>query len=238
MSNEVLFLIKLLAGIGFVLAAFRMGKYWLYAVVASYMILANILVTKQFILLGLAATGGNVVYGCTFLVTDLLSEHYGKREARKAVLIGFFAALIYLVMSQLILSFTPSEVDFVQGGMVSIFSLAPRIVLASLAAYIVSQFHDIWAFHLWKRLTAGRHLWMRNNFSTWISQLLDTMVFVTGAFLGVFPFDTLVQIVITTYCLKIVVALIDTPFIYLSYKIKPLELLEKGDDEKGSSVNE
>ncbi len=231
MSNEVLFFIKLLVGIGFVLAAFRLGKYWLYSVVAVYIVLANILVTKQITLFGLAATGGNVVYGCTFLVTDLLAEHYGKREARRAVLVGFFASAVYLAMSQLILAFQPSGEDFAQEGMVSIFSLAPRIVAASLAAYLVSQFHDIWAFHFWRKLTKGKRLWMRNNFSTWVSQLMDTTVFVLGAFYGVFPGKVLLQIIITTYILKVIVALIDTPFIYLSYKLKPREL-------RGETVNE
>ena len=223
MPNELVFIIKLLAGLAFTLFAFRMGKVWLFAMVGVYMVLANIFVTKQILLLGVAATGGNVVYGCTFLATDLLSEHYSRRDAKKAVIIGFFASVVFLAMSQLILAFQPSEIDTVHGGMSSIFYLAPRIVAASMAAYLISQFHDIWAFHFWRRLTKGRFLWMRNNFSTWVSQLIDSCIFVSVAFYGVFPRETLIQIIISTYLLKIIVALIDTPFIYLSYKLKSNE---------------
>ena len=223
MSNELLFLIKLFAGLALTLFAFRMGKNWLFAVVGVYIVLANIFVTKQIILFGLAATGGNVVYGCTFLVTDLLSEHYSRRDARKAVLIGFFASALFLTMSQLIIAFTPSEIDTVQDGMKTIFALTPRIVAASMAAYLISQFHDIWAFHFWRMKTSGRYLWLRNNFSTWVSQLIDSTIFVVAAFAGVFPGKVLIQIIITTYLLKVIVALIDTPFIYLSYLIKPYE---------------
>lgn len=225
MPNELVFIIKLLAGLAFTLFAFRMGKVWLFAMVGVYMVLANIFVTKQILLLGVAATGGNVVYGCTFLATDLLSEHYSRRDAKKAVIIGFFASVVFLAMSQLILAFQPSEIDTVHGGMSSIFCLAPRIVAASMAAYLISQFHDIWAFHFWRQRTKGRFLWMRNNFSTWVSQLIDSSIFVMVAFYGMpkMSMKILIQIALSTYLLKIIVALIDTPFIYLSYKLKSNE---------------
>jgi len=223
LSNELLFFIKLLVGLILVLFAFRMGKTWLLAMVPVYVVLANIFVTKQIILFGLAATGGNVVYGCTFLITDLLSEHYSKKDARRAVFLGFFASIVFLIMSQLIIAFAPSAEDFVDGSMKTLFGLVPRIVAASMAAYLISQLHDIWAFHFWRNKTKGKHLWLRNNFSTWISQLIDSCVFVLGAFWGVFPGDVLIQIIITTYLLKIIVAATDTPFIYLSYLLKPKE---------------
>ena len=221
MPNELIFFIKLILVISFTLFAFRMGKHWLMALVPVYIVLANIFVTKQILLFGLAATGGNVVYGCTFLATDLLSEHFSRKDARQAVYLGFFAALVFVVLSQLIIAFTPSEEDFVHGGMATLFSLTPRIVAGSMAAYLISQFHDIWAYHFWRKKTSGRHLWLRNNFSTWASQLIDSSVFVVAAFWGIFPGRVLLQIIITTYLLKICVALIDTPFIYLSYVIKP-----------------
>ena len=227
MSNEILFFLKLLVGLIFTIIAFRLGKSYLIAIVPVYVVLANILVTKQIMLFGLAATGGNVVYGCTFLATDLLSEHYTKEDARRAVFIGFFAAVIYLVMSQFIVAFKSSPDDFAHESMADLFALAPRIVAASMAAYLTSQLHDIWAYHFWRKKTSGKYLWMRNNFSTWVSQLIDSCVFVTGAFLGVFPGSELVQIIITTYFLKIIVAIIDTPFIYLSYYLKPKELVKK-----------
>lgn len=235
MNNEILFLIQTLVGLGFTLLAFRLGKTWLYAYIAMAIILANIFVTKQFDLFGFAATGGNVVYGSIFLATDLLSEHYGKETARKAVLIGFFGAVFYLVMSQMILVFSPNAADWgASSGMAAIFSAGPSIVLASLSAYLISQFHDIWAFHFWKRKFSGRYLWLRNNLSTFVSQALDSVIFAVLAFAilpglvfhteNILEWPILSEVILTTYLFKLLVAVIDTPFIYLSYRLLPGEL--------------
>ncbi|MCF7803500.1 MAG: queuosine precursor transporter [Candidatus Marinimicrobia bacterium] len=221
MGNELLFLIMSLIGLVFTLFCFRMGRIWLYAYVGVAIVLANIFVTKQIMLFGLSATGGNVMYGTIFLATDLLSEHYGKFYARRAVFIGFFAAIIYLVMSQLMTAFTPAEYDTVHNGMQSIFSFAPRIILGSLTAYLASQLYDVWFFHFLKERTQGKLLWFRNNLSTWVSQLIDSVIFTLVAFFGTFEWSVILQIILTTYVLKIIIAAIDTPFIYLSYKIKP-----------------
>ncbi|MFQ6607972.1 MAG: queuosine precursor transporter [Fidelibacterota bacterium] len=230
MSNEILFLLQTIIGLGFTLIAFIKGRHWLYGYIAVSIVLANIFVTKQITLFGIPATGGNVVYGSIFLATDLLAEHYGKKEARQAVLLGFGAALFYLVMSQFILKFTASSDDWgAAQGMATIFDFAPAIILASLIAYLISQFHDIWAFHLIREKTRGRWLWLRNNGSTWISQLIDSVVFSLLAFLilpeilpgtEALPLDTVMGIIISTYLLKILVAAIDTPFLYLSYILK------------------
>ena len=198
-------------------------------VISLFVVLANIFVTKQITLFGIPATGGNVLYGSIFLATDLLAEHFGKREARQAILLGFGAALFYLIMSQFILKFSPSPDDWgAAEGMATIFDFAPAIVLASLMAYLISQFHDIWAFHWIREKTGGRYLWLRNNGSTWVSQLIDSVVFSILAFLVLpilfpnaeaLPFDIVVGIIISTYFLKILVAAIDTPFIYLSHNL-------------------
>lgn len=235
MTNELLFLLQTFVGLTFTIVAFRTGKHWLYGYIAVCIVLANLFVTKQIIIFGLAATGGNVVYGAIFLSTDLLAEHYGKKAAREAVFIGFFVALFYTVMSQFILDFQPSSDDWgAAEGMQQIFGFAPGIILASLSAYLVSQLHDIWAFHAIRTKTRGKFIWLRNNGSTWISQLIDSVLFSSLAFL-IFPrlligkeyglpLDTVGQIVISTYLLKLLVAAIDTPFIYLSYLLKPKEL--------------
>ena len=238
MSNELLFIIQTIVGLLFTLIAFRMGRHWLYGYVGVCIVLANIFVTKQITLFGLAATGGNVVYGAVFLATDLLAEHYGKKAAREAVYIGFFAAVFYTVMSQLMLFFSPSSDDWgAAAGMTSIFSAAPSIIIASLTAYLASQLHDIWAFHFIRQKTQGRFLWLRNNLSTWVSQLIDSILFSFLAFLilpqlisdstNALQFGTVVQIVISTYLLKILVAAIDTPFIYLSYALKTPHVVAK-----------
>lgn len=232
MSNELIFLIQTLIGLAMVLLAFRMGKNWLYALIAVNYVLANIFVTKTITLFGFEATGGNVLYGAIFLSTDILSEYYGKEAARKGVFIGLGATLFYLVMSQFMISYTASPNDWgASAGMDAIFSFAPGIVLASVIAYLVSQLHDIWAFHFWKNKFKGKLLWVRNNLSTASSQLIDSVTFAILAFAvfprllldsaNVLPMSVVWEIVLTTYILKIMVAFIDTPFIYFSQRFGP-----------------
>lgn len=232
MYNEILFFIQTIIGLLAVLLAFRMGKTWLYALIAVNYVLANIFVTKTITLFGLEATGGNVLYGAIFLSTDLLSEYYGKSAARKGVFIGLAATIFYLVMSQFMVNYTASPNDWGPAeGMESIFGFAPSIVLASVMAYLISQLHDVWAFHFWKIKFESRHLWLRNNLSTAVSQLIDSLTFAFLAFSvfprlfmapeNILPFSVVIQIVITTYVLKLLVAAIDTPFMYLSQRFRP-----------------
>ncbi len=224
MPNEVLFLLWTLLVVTGVLLAFRWGRVALYGVIGVYIVLANIFVAKQISLFGLAATGGNSLYGAIFLATDLINEYWGKREAQRAVAFGWLCAFGYLLASQAFLLFEPSADDFVHEGMRQLFSLTPRIVIGSLIAYLISQTHDVFAFSALKARTGGRHLWLRNNLSTAVSQLLDSVVFALIAFAGVFPWPVVVQIVLTTYVLKLIVSVLDTPFIYLSRRFQPGEL--------------
>lgn len=226
MSNEVLFILWTLISITGILAAFRLGgKLALFGMVGVYIVLANIFVTKQITLFGYAATGGNALYGALFLATDLINEHYGRKEAQKAVWFGWASAFLFMVTSQAFLIFTPSANDFVHDAMKTIFALAPRIVIASLIAYIISQTHDVVAYNMWRKKTAGKHLWLRNNASTAVSQLIDSLLFALVAFWGLFDAKVLFEIVATTYFLKLLVAAMDTPFMYLSYRFRPKELL-------------
>ncbi|HRZ78067.1 MAG TPA: queuosine precursor transporter, partial [Bacteroidales bacterium] len=176
-------------------------------------------------LFGLAATLGNVVYATTFLVTDILSEKYGRKEANRAVWIGFFSLISMTLLMNLSLLFQPMDDEYSRNAHESlslIFGVMPRIVLASLTAYFISQRHDVWAFHFWMRLFPGRgKLWIRNNLSTMVSQLIDSLIFTFIAFYGVFEWPVLMEILLTTYLLKWIVAAMDTPFVYLATKIKP-----------------
>ena len=220
MYNEILFTLQTLIILAITLITFRMGKQYLIGWVAASIVLANIFVTKQMKLFGLDATGGNVLYASIFLATDLLNEHYSKEDAKDAVKIGFLAALLYLISSRFIVYYLPSENDSVHNGMQSIFAFAPRIIIASLLAYLISQFHDIWAYNFIREKTGQKLLWLRNNGSTWISQLIDSVIFSVVAFVGIFPFKVVFQIILSTYILKIFVALLDTPFMYMSYFVK------------------
>jgi hypothetical protein len=133
--------------------------------------------------------------------------------------VGFFALVSMTVMMQLALFFQPSASDIGQAALSQIFGLMPRIALGSLIAYLCSNTHDIWAFEFWKKRKPGkRTLWIRNNFSTMVSQAIDTVIFTLIAFVGVYPKDVVISIMISTYVLKWVVAVCDTPFMYLGRK--------------------
>jgi queuosine precursor transporter len=216
MSNETLFIVQSLVSLALTLFAFRMGRKWLMALIAVNVVLMNIFVLKQVDLFGMAATGGNVLYASVFLATDLLAEHYGKKAAFKGVMIGFFASIVFLVMTQFILRFTPNSWDFAQGSFETLFTLAPRVVAASMITYLISQNLDIFLFHKIKEKTGNRLLWLRNNGSTFISQFVDSAIFTYLAFYGVPGFEAIWSIILFTWIIKIIVAALDTPFIYLS----------------------
>ena len=225
MQNELLWLAMLLANFLLIILAYRLfGKWGLVMWIPISVIVANIQVIQTVELFGLVATLGNIVYATSFLVTDILSENYGKEEAKKAVWIGFFSLISMTFLMNLALKFLPLEGDKFAGitheATSTIFSLMPRIAVASLAAYLLSQRHDVWAYHFWKkRFSKDHQIWLRNNLSTMISQLIDSVVFVTIAFWGVYEWPVLIEIFLTTYLLKWVVAAADTPFVYWGKKI-------------------
>lgn len=195
------------------------GKWGLIMWIPVSVIAANIQVIQTVKLFGMAATLGNIVYATSFLITDILSENYGKQEAKKAVWLGFYSLIAVTLLMNMALLFRPLEGDeFSQvtyDALSTIFKLMPRIALASLVAYILSQQHDVWAFHFWKRqFHKDNQLWIRNNLSTMVSQLIDSVIFVLIAFYGVFQNEVLFEIFITTYILKWIVAVADTPFVY------------------------
>lgn len=216
--NELLWLVMLLVNFSAIILAYRLfGKTGLYIWIPLATIVANVQVLKTVDIFHLTATLGNIVYASSFLVTDILSENYSKRDAVKAVKIGFFSLISMTVLMYIALKFNPSPDDFSQKSLETIFGIMPRIALASLTAYVISQSHDIWMYDLIKRkLPAERFIWIRNNGSTMISQLIDTTVFTFIAFTGVFPWPVFWQIFATTYALKWVVAAADTPFIYIA----------------------
>ncbi|WP_415719250.1 queuosine precursor transporter [Maridesulfovibrio sp.] len=214
--NELLWLGFAVMDLSLVLVIYRFfGKTGLYGLIVFNLILCNIQVLKTIELFGMTTTLGNILYASVFLSTDILSEFYGKKEAKKAVYLGFVVLLMAVVYMQLALKFVPAADDFSQPHLEAIFGFLPRIALGSMAAYIVSQLNDVYIFHLLKDKMGERHLWLRNNASTLLSQFLDSSVFCLVALWGLFPFDVWVEILFTTYLFKAIVAVMDTPFLYL-----------------------
>ena len=219
MTNELYWIILVLVNFGLILTIFKLwGRQGLYVWVGFAMVLANIQVIKTIELFGVVATLGNIIYGTTFLATDILSEIYGKKEAKKAVWIGFFTIISSTIIMWLSLKFIPHSSDFAHESLAVIFSVMPRIALASITAYIVSNLHDVWAYHFWKK--KFNKIWIQNNLSTMISQLIDSVIFCFIAFWGSYEPQVFMQILLTTYFIKWIVAAADTPFVYLANKFK------------------
>lgn len=221
MINESLWIGLLIINLLTVILAYRLfGKTGLYVWTAVAVILANIQVMKTIEVFGLVTALGNVIYSSLFLVTDIINENHSKKDAQKAVWIGFFVLISTTILMQITIYFVPHESDFLSEHLSAIFSFLPRIAFASLIAYLISQSHDVWFFASLKKRHRRRLLWFRNNSSTIISQLIDNIIFTLVAFIGVFSWSIIGQIFLTSMILKIVVAVCDTPFIYLARKIK------------------
>lgn len=221
-GNELLWIAMLLLNFAGILVMYRFfGRIGLYAWVPIAVIIANIQVIKTVQLFGLTSSLGNIVYATSFLATDILSENYGKKDAGKAVGIGFLSLFSLTVFMNLALMFKPAAVDFAQQSMLTLYSLLPRIALGSFVAYGASQFHDVWAYSLMKkRRPERRWIWLRNNASTMVSQAIDSLIFVTIAFAGRIPVRSFWELVFSTYILKWVVAAADTPLVYLAVRWK------------------
>ncbi len=160
---------------------------------------------------------GILPYPITFLITDLISEIYGKIAANRVVTAGIFASFFsmgILLIADYVPAMESSPVD--NATFTQVFSLSPLAVLASMIAYLLAQFVDIRIYHFWKKLTNGKMLWLRNNFSTFASQFLDTfsVVLLLSVF-GILPWDLFFGLILSGFIFKVVVALLDTPLLYL-----------------------
>lgn len=221
--NELLLTGSLVVIYALVLLFFRLfGKTGLYCWTVFATITANIEVLIVVNAFDMEQTLGNILFASTFLVTDLLSEFYGKEASQKAVNIGIACSLAFLIISQSWLFYTPSQSDWVMPHMQAVFSNTPRLILTSFLVYAVCQRFDVWAYHRWWAFTtkkcgdSERFLWLRNNGSTLLSQLLNALLFNLGAFAGVYKPSTLLAIVWSSYVIFIVTSLADTPFMYLA----------------------
>ncbi|MBN2101946.1 MAG: queuosine precursor transporter [Candidatus Aenigmarchaeota archaeon] len=188
-----------------------------YAVLfVTVFLAANILSFKFVSILWFTMPVGTLLYPITFLVTDAYGELYGLKEVRRIVIYGFIANLIMLACIGF--GFILPGADYWTGAEAfnAVFMFTPKVVAASLIAYLVSQMHDVYMFDLWKRKTKGKYLWLRNNASTVVSQLIDTLVLMGVLFLlGAVPITALFAVVGSHYLVKIAIAFADTPFCYL-----------------------
>lgn len=222
--QELLWVLTVMADLGFAVLCYRLfGRTGLYGVVIFSLLLANIMGPKLTVIFGLQTSMGVILYSSIFFATDLLSEKYGKNEAQRAVLLGFFVSVVLVVMTQLSMLYLPSQspataafASTVHAATVTLFDYTPRFVFGSMAAYLISQSFDVWVFHRIREATGTRHLWLRNTGSTLISQAIDTLIYGLVVWWGLVDFVTAMQLAAAKYVFKFVIAVVDTPFIYLA----------------------
>ena len=226
MLNELLLAVSVVFIFSMALLGYKFfGKAGLFCVSAAATILANIEVLILVNAFGMEQTLGNVLFAVTFLITDILSECEGKKEATKAVWIGMFISLFFLLLSQSWLLYIPSEGDFAMPAIKEIFSNTPRMMIASFSVYAISQMLDVWLYHKWWAFTEKktgnkrRFLWLRNNGSTLISQLINSLLFTLFAFYGTYDTKTLFSIFVSSYVIYIFTSLLDTPAVYIARRI-------------------
>ena len=174
---------------------------------------------------------GTILFASTFLCTDILSEYYGKEKARKNVLIGFCSFFLMTILMLVTIGIQPAEdewVSMVQESLAILFTPMTSIFVASMIAYLISQYFDIWFFSYLKTVSSNKLLWLRNNVSTAVSSLIDNTIFSIFAWIilnpNPFPLsDVVMTFILGVYLLRVFIAILDTPFIYLARYFIPKE---------------
>ena len=221
-NQELLWLTTLSLDLACTVVLYRLfGQTGLQVAIATAIILANLQGPKLTVIFGVQTSLGVIFYSSIFFATDVLSENFGKAEANKAVRMGFAVSIIVLLMLSLALLYLPtgqqatSEFsNSIHDAFNTIVNFTPRFVFGSLLAYYISQSFDVWAFHRIKRWTGERWLWLRNNLSTMSSQAVDTVIYSLVAWWGIVDLVTALQLGVAKYGFKLVIAMIDTVFIY------------------------
>ena len=184
----------------------------LASIFSGSLVIASVISSKIITIGGIVLPAGILAYCITFVASDVVSEIWGKEKARQVVMGGFAALVVCLGLVHLALAWPGAVFWDNSEAYDSVLGATPRIITASIIAYLVSQNHDVWAFHFWKNVFRGRHLWIRNNLSTASSQVLDSIIFITIAFYGIIP---VLPLLAGQILVKILIALMDTPVVYL-----------------------
>lgn len=218
--NIVLGIIGIIATFSIVVCMEKMfKKEGLYVWISIATITANIIVCKSIDILGLTASLGNVMFASIFLATDILSEKYDVKDSRKAVMLAIASQIIFILATTLAVSYIPSETDLSNESMKTLFSINARVSISSIVMFGASNMLDIYLFEKLKK-KFPKQLWLRNNVSTIISNCLENYFFVFFAFVGIYDYSTILSIATTTSILEIIIAICDTPFMYIAKKLK------------------
>lgn len=178
-------------------------------------VVTNIIGVKIMTFIGLNFTAGMLAYCVTFPITDTVGEIWGKKAAQQVVWTGLIGNIVMVALVQIAVRSSPAPFWGFQEEYAQTLGFVPRIVFASMTAFLISQLHDVWAFHFWRHITKQRFLWLRNNLSTMTSQLIDSLLFVTIAFAGLLSWPNLISVFFGQYIIKLLIAMVDTPVVYL-----------------------
>lgn len=164
---------------------------------------------------------GILPYPITFLITDLISEIYGKKRANDIVIAGIFASVFSLLIILIANAVPATSWSYVNDEMfTTVFGNSMIAVFASMITYLFAQFIDIKIYHFWKHLTQGKKLWLRNNFSTWFSQFIDTFtILILLCSFKIIPWENFKGLLISGFLFKALIAILDTPFLYLGVSL-------------------
>lgn len=216
MNNLILFA-EIVIVFGSLLLCYKLfSKTGVIAWVGLATVLANIITAKNAEVFGLSTAIGSVMFASTFLATDILTEYHSVRDAKTAVCVGLFADVVLIVSTQIALLYAPSEFDYADGAMRTLFSLNLRISLASMVMYFVANIADVYLFAKLKEKSKGKRLWLRNNVSTILCNCAENFGFITLAFIGIYDWETILTIAISTSIIEAIVAVCDTPFLYVA----------------------
>lgn len=218
--NEVLLLVNVFLAFCAVLVFYRLfGKVGLFVWSAFAVVVANIEVAKCIDVLSFSTTLGNALFASSFLATDILSEMYGYKASKKNAFICLIAVVAFVLFMQIDLKYVPNSEDFVSSSMNNLFALSPRICIASISMMFVSSLFNARIFKYLKE-KFPKYLWLRNNVSTIVCQVVENFLFHTIAFSGVFSIQVICELTLTVSAIEAIIALLDTPFLYLAKKIK------------------
>ena len=213
--NNILIFIEIIIVFSALLIAYKLfGKIGVMVWVGLATVLANIITAKNADVFGLSTAIGTVMFASTFLATDILAEYHDAKSARQAIYIGIMADIVLIVSTQIALLYRPSDFDYADGAMRTLFSLNLRISVASLVMYAISNLADVAIFSKMKK--AGSKLWLRNNVATIVCNCLENFGFIALAFAGIYDWNTILIIALSTSAIEFIVALCDTPFLYLA----------------------
>ena len=225
--NNVLLIVSIVGVFSMMLVVKKvLGRNGLIGWVGIASIIANILITKSVVLLGMDATLGNVLFASNFLATDMLTENYGYKEAKKGVLFGIMSVAIFLIITQAALLYKPSGIDIAHNSFVTLFSIMPRITLASVCLFALSNFVDIRLYEYLRKKHDGRKMWLRNNLCTIISNGSENFLFYLISFGGVIAMSSILWMALSATIIEILIALCDTPFLYISKHVRELKVGE------------